>query len=180
MVTRMAAFESGVLAPEDTVYCPGVTVVSGIRFHCWKKGGHGNVDFHRSLVVSCDCYYYEVGQRAGIEAISAMGQEARHRHPPRVPHVRGAEGIAPTPSGSSGCTTTCGAWATRSTPRSAGLRARHAAPARRHGGAHRHGREVQPRLVKSINGVEQPSGAGAPWASTRTRCGACAPRCSTW
>jgi penicillin-binding protein 2 len=39
MVTALAAFEAGVLSPDETVYCPGFTRSSGIRFHCWKKGG---------------------------------------------------------------------------------------------------------------------------------------------
>ncbi|MDP5361569.1 MAG: penicillin-binding transpeptidase domain-containing protein, partial [Paracoccaceae bacterium] len=59
MVTVMAAMEAGLIAPDETVYCPGYTDVFNIRFHCWKRGGHGNMDLHESLKQSCDCYYYE-------------------------------------------------------------------------------------------------------------------------
>jgi penicillin-binding protein 2 len=163
MVTALAAFEAGVLGPEDTVFCPGVTNVSGIRFHCWKKGGHGNVNFHQSLVVSCDCYYYEVGQRAGIEAISAMAKKLGIGVRPDVPMSAVAEGIAPN-----------GEWKQRmhddawrvgdtvnasigqgyvlATPLQLAVMSARIAT----------GREIMPRLVKSIDGVGTPSGAGGP------------------
>ena len=163
MVTALAAFEAGVLSPEDTVYCPGVTVVSGIRFHCWKKGGHGNVDFHRSLVVSCDCYYYEVGQRAGIEAISNMAKKLGIGVRPDVPMSAVAEGIAPNAEWKrrmhddvwrvgDTVNSSIGQGYVLATPLQLAIMSARIAT----------GREVMPRLVKSINGVEQPSGAGAP------------------
>jgi penicillin-binding protein 2 len=163
MVTALAAFESGVLGPEDTVFCPGVTVVSGIRFHCWKRGGHGNVNFHQSLVVSCDCYYYEVGQRVGIEAISAMAKKlgigVRHD----VPMSAVAEGIAPNSEWKQrmhddawrvGDTVNAsiGQGYVLATPLQLAVMSARIAT----------GREVMPRLVKSIDGVETPSGAGSP------------------
>ena len=74
MVTALAALEAGLVDFNETVYCPGYKEVSGRRFHCWKGGGHGNVDLHRSLRDSCDVFYYEMAMRAGIERISAMAQ----------------------------------------------------------------------------------------------------------
>ena len=72
MVTALAALEAGVVAPDETIRCPGHVDISGNRFHCWRRGGHGAVDLARSLVESCDVYYYELAQRTGIERISAM------------------------------------------------------------------------------------------------------------
>ncbi|NIY73732.1 penicillin-binding protein 2 [Marivivens donghaensis] len=96
MMTALAAIEEGVLDPEETIYCRGYTEVSGTRFHCWKTAGHGNVNLHDSLKHSCDCYYYEVGQRIGIDKISEMAQRfgigVRHD----LPLSAVAEGLAPT------------------------------------------------------------------------------------
>lgn len=39
------------------------------RFRDWKAGGHGNVDLHKSLVVSCDTYYYGLANDLGIDNI---------------------------------------------------------------------------------------------------------------
>ncbi|APO87519.1 penicillin-binding protein 2 [Marivivens sp. JLT3646] len=95
MITALAALEDGVLDPEETILCRGYTEVSGTRFHCWKSGGHGNVNLHDSLKQSCDCYYYEVSQRVGIDKISAMarrfGLGVRHD----LPLSAVAEGLAP-------------------------------------------------------------------------------------
>jgi penicillin-binding protein 2 len=163
MVTALAALEAGVLRPEETVYCPGVTNVSGIRFHCWKKGGHGNVNFHDSLKVSCDCYYYEVGQRVGIEAISAMAKKLGIGIRHDVPMSAVAEGIAPNAEWKrrmhddvwrlgDTVNASIGQGYVLATPLQLAVMSARIAT----------GREVVPLLVKSINGVEQPSGAGEP------------------
>lgn len=74
MVTALAALEAGVISPNETVYCPGHFEVSGRKFHCWKGGGHGNVDLDKSLRESCDVYYYDLAIKVGIENLSAMAR----------------------------------------------------------------------------------------------------------
>ncbi len=74
MVTALAALEAGVITPETTVRCPGHYDVSGTRFHCHSRGGHGAVNLNRSLAVSCDVYYYDICQRVGIDAMAAMAE----------------------------------------------------------------------------------------------------------
>jgi penicillin-binding protein 2 len=39
------------------------------RWRDWKVGGHGAVNLHRSLVISCDTYYYGLGNDLGIDNI---------------------------------------------------------------------------------------------------------------
>jgi len=72
MMTAMAALEEGIVGPEETVYCPGHLTVSGRRFHCWKRVGHGWMDLANSLKQSCDVYYYDLAVKVGIEKITAM------------------------------------------------------------------------------------------------------------
>ena len=95
MVTALAALRAGVVTPDETIHCGGFTTVSGTRFHCWRNGGHGNVNLHESLKQSCDCYYYELAQRAGIDAIAEMarlfGIGVRHN----IPMSAVAQGVAP-------------------------------------------------------------------------------------
>ncbi|MBT8473968.1 MAG: penicillin-binding protein 2 [Alphaproteobacteria bacterium] len=96
MVTALAALEAGVVGPEETVWCPGYYQLGRRRFHCWKRGGHGHMNLENSLVQSCDTYYYDVSQRVGIDKISAManklGMGMRHD----IPMSAVAEGLAPT------------------------------------------------------------------------------------
>jgi|TARA_R100001369_G_scaffold27748_1_gene49928 penicillin-binding protein 2 len=72
MSNALAALESGAMDPNETVTCNGYVEISGRRFHCWKRGGHGRVDMVRGLRESCDVYFYEVAQRIGIDGIFAM------------------------------------------------------------------------------------------------------------
>lgn len=74
MVTVLAAVEAGLISAEDTVYCPGHADVSNVRFHCWKRGGHGNMNLHEALKQSCDVYYYDIAQRVGIDKMAEMAR----------------------------------------------------------------------------------------------------------
>jgi penicillin-binding protein 2 len=74
MVTALAALEAGVITPDTVVRCPGHYEAGGRRFHCWRAGGHGAVNLVRSLVESCDVYYYDIAQRVGIDAIAQMAR----------------------------------------------------------------------------------------------------------
>lgn len=74
MITALAALESGDIMPDETVYCPGHLEVADVKFHCWKRSGHGNVDLHESLKQSCDVYYYDICQRVGIDKIAEMAR----------------------------------------------------------------------------------------------------------
>ncbi|MFN3590696.1 MAG: penicillin-binding transpeptidase domain-containing protein, partial [Thermaurantiacus sp.] len=43
MVVALAALEAGLVTPESSFSCRGFLEVSGRRFHCWSRGGHGRV-----------------------------------------------------------------------------------------------------------------------------------------
>jgi penicillin-binding protein 2 len=75
MVTALAALEAGVLSAEDKVFCPGHFDLGDNRFHCWKSQGHGSLDMEQSLIQSCDVFYYEIGQKVGINKISEMAKK---------------------------------------------------------------------------------------------------------
>lgn len=64
------ALESGTMKPGQTVFCSGKYQLGRRYFRCWNRGGHGSVDFKRSLRESCDVYYYHVGEHVGVNAIS--------------------------------------------------------------------------------------------------------------
>lgn len=74
MVTALAALEAGIIDEHTTVSCPGHYNLGNIRFHCWKKEGHGTMNVVSALAQSCDTYFYEVGRRLGIERLAAMAR----------------------------------------------------------------------------------------------------------
>jgi len=96
LVTALAGLESGLIKPEDTFTCRGFVEVSNRRFHCWSRGGHGKVDLVRSLRESCDVYYYELAQLVGIENIAAMARKLGLGERHDVPLSAVAEGLVPS------------------------------------------------------------------------------------
>jgi penicillin-binding protein 2 len=66
----LAGLELGKRTPEYTISDPGYFSLGGAhRWRDWKAGGHGMVNLHRSLVISCDTYYYGLANDLGIDAI---------------------------------------------------------------------------------------------------------------
>lgn len=65
-----AMLESGVPPPDFHVFCPGYAVFYGTVRHDWDPKGHGEVDLHKAIVHSCDVFFYNVGQRLGIDRIA--------------------------------------------------------------------------------------------------------------
>ncbi|MAM60402.1 penicillin-binding protein 2 [Maritimibacter sp. UBA3975] len=96
MVTALAALEAGEIDLEETITCRGYTELHDRRFHCWRRGGHGRVNLVKSLRESCDVYYYELAQRVGIERMSAMARKLGLGIRPDVPLSGVAEGLIPT------------------------------------------------------------------------------------
>jgi len=161
MITLLAALEAGVIGPEETVYCPGFMEVAGTRFHCWRRGGHGNINLHQSLRQSCDVYYYEISQRVGIDAMAEMARKlgigVRHD----VPMSAVVNGIAPDKAWKMDArgedwrigdtvNASIGQGYVLSSPMQLAVMTARIAT----------GRQVTPRLIHKIDGIEQPSGLG--------------------
>lgn len=73
LMTALAALKAGI-NPNATVFCTGVTVLGNARFHCWRKEGHGTQAMTDALKNSCDCYFYEMARRIGIDPIADMAR----------------------------------------------------------------------------------------------------------
>jgi penicillin-binding protein 2 len=67
----LAALELNKRTPEYSISDAGFFRLPGTkrRFRDWKPGGHGIVDLHKSIVVSCDTYYYDLANDMGINNI---------------------------------------------------------------------------------------------------------------
>ena len=161
MITAMAALEAGLIGPDETVYCPGHLTVSGRRFHCWKRAGHGWVDLQTSLKRSCDVYYYDLAIKVGIEKISEMAKRFGLGIKHDVPMSAVAQGLAPNMEWKQ--QTYGQSWRVGDTVNvSIGQGFMLASPMQLAVMSARiaTGRAVEPRLIKSIDGVEQPSRGG--------------------
>ena len=71
----LGALTIGKRRAEQTISDPGFFNFGGHHFRDDKKGGHGSVDMYKSIVHSCDTYYYMLANDMGIDNIATfMGQ----------------------------------------------------------------------------------------------------------
>ncbi|GLR12526.1 penicillin-binding protein [Chitinimonas prasina] len=66
----LAALETGKRRPSDAISDPGYFIMGNNRWRDDAVHGHGMVDMHKSIVVSCNTYYYRLANDMGIDAIS--------------------------------------------------------------------------------------------------------------
>jgi penicillin-binding protein 2 len=70
IVMETAGLTEGIFNEHTSVGCSGAKSFYGRPFRCWRKGGHGIVNAHTAFKVSCDVYFYTLGQTMGIEKIA--------------------------------------------------------------------------------------------------------------
>ncbi|MGB9811925.1 MAG: penicillin-binding transpeptidase domain-containing protein, partial [Dictyoglomus turgidum] len=69
LVVALSALENNKVSSEDRFYCPGEYKIGKYTFRCWKKGGHGHLDFIEGIAQSCNVVFFNVGLRIGDKSI---------------------------------------------------------------------------------------------------------------
>jgi len=65
----LAALTLGKRNPQQAIFDPGFFNFGGHTFRDDKEGGHGSVDMYKSIVQSCDTYYYQLANDLGVDAM---------------------------------------------------------------------------------------------------------------
>lgn len=70
----MAGLSEGIFTTGSHWTCQGTWVGMGSQWpkRCWNRSGHGGIGFNRSIAVSCDVVYYEIGYgfyKTGTESL---------------------------------------------------------------------------------------------------------------
>jgi penicillin-binding protein 2 len=67
----LAGLEYKKRSPEYAISDPGFFSLPGVphRYRDHKKDGHGSVNMHKAIVVSCDTYFYGLATELGVDAI---------------------------------------------------------------------------------------------------------------
>jgi penicillin-binding protein 2 len=71
IVTALAGLREGLAAKSFT--CSGGVSYGDHYFQCWKPGGHGTLTVSEAIKVSCNGFFYQYGNAAGIDSIDAVG-----------------------------------------------------------------------------------------------------------
>jgi penicillin-binding protein 2 len=76
LITAGAALETGVAAPNSRFApCYGGMQFGNRFFRCWKPEGHGSLDMVGAIAQSCDVYFYQLGQKLGVERWAKYGRD---------------------------------------------------------------------------------------------------------
>ena len=71
MVSSTAGLMEGVITTDSTIYCGGIYDKLDIHPRCWiYPRGHGSLNVTGGIRNSCNCFFYEVGFRLGLEGDS--------------------------------------------------------------------------------------------------------------
>lgn len=94
----LAGLDKGYITTATTIYDPGkykLTNSSHI-YRDWKKTGHGMINFKRAITVSCDTYFYQLGNKMGISNIEDMLVKFGLGHLSHIDLFEEASGIVPS------------------------------------------------------------------------------------
>jgi penicillin-binding protein 2 len=95
-IMALAGLEKGVIDDAFQVHCPGGASFYGRYFKCWVKQGHGTVELHKGIVHSCDVFFYNVGNRLGIDNIAEYADMAGFGHKTGIDLPNELTGVVPS------------------------------------------------------------------------------------
>jgi penicillin-binding protein 2 len=90
----LAGLETGVIDDSFTAHCGGGATFYGHYYHCHAT--HGAISLHRGIAQSCDVYFYNVGNRLGIDNIAHYAEAAGYGHRTGIDLPNEAEGLVPS------------------------------------------------------------------------------------
>jgi len=96
IVTALAGLTEGTITESSTVFCPGHYQFGNRVYRCWKKGGHGRVDVVAALAESCDVFFYQVGQKLGVDRLAFYAKACGLGAPTGIELDHEAAGLIPT------------------------------------------------------------------------------------
>jgi penicillin-binding protein 2 len=92
----LAALASGKRTPQQAISDPGYFTFGNHTFRDDKVGGHGMVDMYKSIVVSCDTYYYVLANDLGIDGIARFMAQLGFGSRSGIDIPGEAEGVLPS------------------------------------------------------------------------------------
>ncbi len=94
-LVAMAGLETSSVDENTTFHCGGGAEFYGHYHGCW--GTHGAVSLHRGLAQSCDVYFYNVGNKTGIDQIAFYAHQAGLGEKTGIDLPNEASGTVPSP-----------------------------------------------------------------------------------
>ena len=96
IIMSAAILETKEASPSHAIECHGFLQFGNRAFRDWKKGGHGSVNLNRAIVESCDVYFYQMGNRMGIDTIAKFSNFFGLGMPTGFPLASEKSGLIPS------------------------------------------------------------------------------------
>ena len=77
-LVALSALENDVITPNLKVNCRGhkhPLELYGMKYHCWKKEGHGYMSLQNAIKQSCDTYFYEAARLLGVDRLNKTAKK---------------------------------------------------------------------------------------------------------
>ena len=92
----MGALTDGVRTAQFTINDPGYFMFAGHRFRDDVPGGHGIVNMHKAIQVSCDTYFYMVAHDWGVDGMANYTGHFSFGQPTGIDLQGEAKGVLPS------------------------------------------------------------------------------------
>ena len=96
IVAAMAGLGENVISPQTRLYCPGEYRYGDRIFRCWKRRGHGWMNLEQAITQSCDVYFYQVGEKLGVDRLAKYAKACGLGAPTGIDLDNEASGLVPT------------------------------------------------------------------------------------
>ena len=96
MITALAGLQHNKITDSTSINCNGIHELGTSTFRCWNKKGHGTTNLRKSLRESCDVFYYQLGEKLGVDKIAAAAKEFKLGTPLGVELLHERSGLIPT------------------------------------------------------------------------------------
>jgi penicillin-binding protein 2 len=94
-IVALAGLESGAIDEDTAISCPGGATFFGHYYKCWSI--HGGVSLHKGIVQSCDSYFYNVGNKTGIDSLAFYATQTGLGQKSGIDLPNEASGTVPSP-----------------------------------------------------------------------------------
>lgn len=69
IVVGIGGINENIIDTTTSFLCEGIFWIKVWPYKCWKRSGHGYVDFYRAVAESCDIYFYKLGLKMKVELL---------------------------------------------------------------------------------------------------------------
>lgn len=98
IVVAAAGLEEGVITPGTTFYCDGTYELHHQKFRCWNHQGHGTLPLELAIMESCDVFFYNLGERLGVQRIATWARKFGIGRPVGEGLLEEKSGLVPDPA----------------------------------------------------------------------------------